>query len=248
MENKDLISQELRELGSSLTGRTGVNLYQVPEGYFEMLPTWTLSRIKALGAQNSVEETFLLSSVVGGLPKKIPYVLPAGYFENLLANIIEKIRASELPAHEEIASLSPLLSGLKNRSTYAVPDGYFASLERKKEETKVISILHRPWFRAAAAAVVAGIFILAGFLFYDKGPSAKTPIARVSKEIRKMNDSQKDELMDLMDMGLSGKETVKTSVPAKTKEIRRLLQDIPQQELEELEQQTEDIQDVLMTN
>jgi hypothetical protein len=85
-------------------------------------------------------------------------------------------------------------------------------------------------------------------IFFYNNKIAKNPIAKFTKDVRKMDDSQKEVLMDFIDAGLNGNEQVKVKVEPKSKEIRELLQDVSDEELRDLQEQTEDLQDVLMTN
>ena len=60
------------------------NAYQVPQGYFEGLSNNILTKIKA-GAGNEVEaELAELAPLLHSIPKQTPYVLPVGYFEQLV--------------------------------------------------------------------------------------------------------------------------------------------------------------------
>jgi hypothetical protein len=243
MTDKNNILNELAELNSSLAGKAKETAYSVPAGYFDTLLENVMARIKAMDIADAKEELQILSPLVAGLSKQVPYEVPAGYFEQLNA---------DKPATEEVETLSPLLSNLKNKNPYTVPAGYFESLNvtRPAEQpvAKVISIVHRRWFRMAAAAIVTGILVMTGFLIFNNKSVEKAPLAKFTRDVKKMDDAQKDDLIDFIDAGLTGKEQAKTSIEAKSKEIRNLMQDIPANELKDLEQQTEDLADVLMTN
>jgi hypothetical protein len=245
------ILNELIELNSQLATVQSAQVYSVPEEYFDLLPSIMMARVKALEARDVKEETGIISTFVGGLDRGMPYEVPGSYFQTLPGIAVTLNKNMEEDSVHEIETLSPLLNSLKNKETYSVPAGYFEQLSPVSEKAygaRVIPFTHRSWFRIAAAAVVAGALLISGLFVYNRGQQARTPIAVVGKEIRKMNDTQKAELMDLMDAGLTGNETVKAPVEVKSKEIRSMLQDIPREQLEELEAQTEDIQDVLMTN
>jgi hypothetical protein len=61
-----------------------------------------------------------------------PFSVPEGYFDNLAASVLAKIKGTEnASAAEEIASISPLLAGISRAMPYAVPDNYF---EKELEE------------------------------------------------------------------------------------------------------------------
>ena len=261
MTQKDYILQELRELNSTLANVTVQNVYTVPVGYFDGLATQVLNRIKAMEATNSVEELGYLSPMLSGISKQMPYVVPAGYFNGLEERMLQAVHVSNQTAKEEIETLSPLLSGLKKEMSarpghsdgpYSIPQGYFESLtekivaDEKKPAMKVISLISRKWFRYAAAAVVIGIIAMTGFLFLgggEKEPGGKA-LSKFTRDIKKMDDNQKDNLIDFIDAGMSGDETALV----KSDEVKNLLQGISDEELKDFQEQSEDIHDVLMTN
>ena len=259
MTQKDNILQELKELNSQLISLQQ-NVYTVPAGYFEGLTEQVLNRIKALETANSVEELSLLTKVPDIFSKKSPYTVPAGYFENLAENTLLKIQASSdyQTAEEELASLSPLLSSLKKDLPYSVPAGYFESLtdkaitEESKPASKVISFNSRKWFRYAAAAVVTGIVVIAGFLIVGKNNSNNEPgskiMAKITRDVKKMNTEEQDNLIDFIDAGMNGKETAQEKNTKRSAEIKDLLQGISEEELMDFQEQTEDIQAVLLVN
>ncbi|HEY6064278.1 MAG TPA: hypothetical protein VIV35_11750, partial [Chitinophagaceae bacterium] len=152
----------------------------------------------------------------------------------------------------ELETLSPLLSGLKKTMPYSVPQGYFESLgeKRNKPAVKIISITSRKWFRYAAAAVITGVIATAGFLLSGNGEKepGRKALAGLTSDIQKMNETQKDMLMDFIDAGMSGKETARVNTDDKSNEVKDLLKGISDEELKDFQEQTEDIQDVLMTN
>lgn len=252
MTQKDYILQELSELNSTLANVTVQNVYTVPVGYFDGLATLMLNRIKAMEATNSVEELEYLSPMLNGISKQMPYVVPVGYFNGLGERMLQSVRKINQTAKEEIETLSPLLSGLKKQMPYSIPQGYFETLtekivaDEKQSATKVVSFISRKWFRYAAAAVVIGIIAMTGFLFLgnnEKEPGGKA-LSKFTRDIKKMDDNQKDNLIDFIDAGMSGDETAQV----KSDEVKNLLQDISDEELKDFQEQSEDIHDVLMTN
>ena len=268
MTRKDNILQELSELNSTLATVTPQNPYTVPVGYFDGLAARVLNRIKAMEAANAAEELGYLSPVLSDISKQIPYSVPQGYFEGLAEKAMQSISESSdylqkvtkesfgQTANEEMETLSPLLNSLKKEMPYTVPQGYFESLseniskEESKPATKVISITSRKWFRYAAAAVVVGMIITTGLLFFgggEKEPGGKA-LAKFTRDVKKMDDTQKDNLIEFIDAGINGKETAQESIDTKTDEIKNLLQGVSDAELKDFQEQTEDVQDVLMTN
>lgn len=258
MTLRDNILQELNELNSQLAAHQPQNIYAVPAGYFEGLVDQVMRRIKALEAADTAEELEHLSPVLSSLSKQMPYVVPEGYFDNLSERMINALKEeSHLTASEETASISPLLGSLKKDMPYSVPAGYFENLAgdiAAKEiatDAKVISITRRSWFRYAAAAVVTGVVFIAGFLVINKGSRNDAEgqvLAKVSKDVKKMNDTQKEDLIDFLNAGMNGTETAQISTDNKSKEIQQLLQDVSEEELKDFQQQSEDVEEVLMTN
>lgn len=255
MSQKDNILKELSELKSSLTGFERGSTYVVPEGYFDGLAAQVLARIKALEAAVA-EEFSILAPSLTTLPKENPYHLPQGYFENLADDVLQKIKNTEQSPDEELAALSPLLGGMKKEMPYSVPKGYFEELSKGvpvKETGKkatVVFLVSRTWFRLAAAAVITGIIVLAGLQFFntEKEPGGKA-LAKFTRDFKKMNDQQKDDMTDFFDAGMDGKETAQLDTDKKqTKQVQELLEGVSEEELKDFQEQTEDIQEVLMTN
>ncbi len=258
MTRKDNILQELQELNSVLATAAVQEVYSVPAGYFDGLAAQVLKRIKAMEAENAVEELALLSPVLGNLSRQMPYSVPAGYFEGLAGNAYQLAQGNndQLTTKEELATLSPLLSGLKKEMPYSVPHGYFESLtqniaaQENKPVARVLSFTSRKWFRYAAAAVITGMIVTAGFLFLggaEKETGGKA-LAKFTRDVKKMNEVQKDNLMDFIDAGMIGNETAQVSPGTRTDEVKDLLQGISDEELQDFEEQTEDLRDVLQTN
>ena len=204
MTNRNTILNELKDLGSTLGNYSPQNIYTVPNGYFEGLPTQILNRIKAMEASDAREELKYLSPFLSNISKEMPYAVPAGFFQNLSDGVLQKI--SEHPDHQiiekEIETLSPLLSSLKNKNPYSVPAGYFENLETgiKKKEIKVISITRRRWYRLAVAAVIIGVVAIGGLLFIKSNQvdPNKNPDKWISKNINKKVSGEKiDEFVRL---------------------------------------------------
>lgn len=257
MTKRDNILQELNELSSQLAGSQPSTVYAVPAGYFEGLATQVLSRIKAMEAANPADELLYLSPFVSSISKEMPYSIPTGYFQSLTQNIQHAINSTAQNAGQETESISPLLAGLKKENPYSIPQGYFENLasdiavKETATEAKVISLTRRSWFRYAAAAVVTGVIVLTGFMIFDKAGSDKSGgqvLANVLKDVNKLNDTQKDDLLDFLDAGMNGTEIAQVSTDNKSKEIQQLLQDVSEEELKDFQQQSEDVEEVLMTN
>jgi len=239
MTQKENILQELNELKSTLAIATLQNVYTVPVGYFDGLAAQVLNRIKAIEAKNVSEELSYLSPSLSNISKQMPYAVPAGYFEGLAVTLMQLVRDSHdyQTAQEELETLSPLLSGLKKNMPYTVPQGYFESLgeKRNKPAAKIVSISHHSWFRFAAAAVVTGVMVLAGFIYFSSRNSVDPvdqPYAWVKKSIKKVDKADIDAFVKLADEELTNQAVVATS-PVKQEEIKELMKDVTDKEIQD---------------
>jgi hypothetical protein len=253
MEKNDNILTELKELKSSLVTAENMNVYSVPAFYFENLAAIVLNRIKTSNL-SAMDEIRIASSQIASISRQTPYTVPDGYFENLPAALLHKIHGKEQSADEELASLSPLLAGMKKAMPYEVPRGYFeqVTIPVSKKETnsaaRVISFTKRPVFRYAAAAMVTGLIALSGILFFNKKSGSDKPIAQVVDMLKNIPELQQDTLIEkFIDPGLN-QSTAATSHKGGKDEIKELLKGIPDDELKDFQQQTDDIQDIMMTN
>ena len=239
MTNRDTILNELADLGSDLKDHNPQNIYTVPAGYFEGLSDQILNRIKALETTDAKEELTYLSPLLSNISKEMPYAVPAGFFQNLSDEVLRNISGHEdyQTSKEEIGSLSPLLSSLKNKNPYSVPAGYFEALGSKaeKKETKVISITRCRWYRLAVAAVVIGILVITGLLFINRNNKvtiAKNPGKWIEKNVvDKVNKDKIDEFVTLANDD-NNEKVDDQSEAAKKAEIKELMKDVPEKEIE----------------
>ena len=246
MPNKDII-QELSDLGSNLQGNISRNIYSVPPGYFESFSEQILDLIKADESLTS------LSS----FPKEMPFNVPGGYFNELDEKIMEIIRRHPdyQTSREELESVSPLLSRISKRPVFSVPTGYFENFKpgvEEKKVTKVVSITSRKWPRYAAAAIIIGVILMAGLIAFNNNNNknyADKTLAKFEKEVKKINDVKStDTLIDFMDTGLNEKEIASNQKSIKTDDVQQLLKDISIDELKDFNEESKDIEDVMMTN
>lgn len=247
MTQRDNILQELRELQSKLADHTPENIYSVPTGYFDGLVEEVLRRIRALEAENAVDELACLSPLLSKLSKKMPYTVPAGYFEGMETSLISSVSTDGQSAKEELKTLSPLLSGLKKELPYSVPVGYFESLGENrasaKTETKIVSLGSRKWIRFAAAAVVTGIIVTTGYFFLsrDKVSVDSNSYKWVKVNTKKVSTEKIDEFIQLTQEEKSGQGTI--AAVEKNLDIKELVKDIPEKEIQNLLNDTELLDD-----
>ncbi len=255
MIQKDNILQELKELESSLANKAAENCYTVPAGYFEDLAGQVLARIKAEQAVSVDEELSYLAPGLSHISRNMPLIVPTGYFEGLEKRMIEAVRDnSHQSAQEELESLSPLLGGLKKEMPFGVPEGYFDTISAqplsadKKPAAKVVSLINKKLVRyAAAAAVVLVAGTIAIFSLNRPSASEKEIFAKMSREVNKMNENEKDNLVDFLNAGLNGEETAQAGGD-KTNDFRKYLEDVPEEELNDFRKQNEDLVDFLLVS
>ncbi|MBL7741292.1 MAG: hypothetical protein JNK14_18860 [Chitinophagaceae bacterium] len=239
-------AEELRYLTSVFTGNTKDSVYILPEGYFEGLAEQVLRRIKALESKDAVEELSHLSPLLSSISKDTPYAVPGGYFQKLETEA-GVVKDTDENAAEELETLSPLLSGLKKEMPYSVPQGYFDSLGKAGNEGAVkpaakivsISITKQKWFRYAAAAVVISFVAFSGLLIFKKPGSASTtekPFAGII-DMKKISQEEIDQFVNLIDE--ESPVVVVTDIKKETEEIKELIKDISEEELQQFLETTE---------
>lgn len=202
MTNRNDILNELNIISPTVAAIPFVNVFTVPEGYF--------NRLTQAIFINTAEAENAASPVLADVPQ--------GYFENLAGNIMTKIKQHEDKALDEILSLSPELAkignaniftipqnffensalaiiqkamayaeteqisatvaAIGNKNIFTVPAGYFNSLSDHinavlPKEAKVIKLQSRfRVMRYAAAAVIVGLLGLMLFFYFDKKESS----------------------------------------------------------------------------
>lgn len=118
MKKNAEILEELTHLKSTLGNHADeIQLFHVPEGYFEYLPNQILENAKASQLETEPNIT---------IDKAGPYNIPVDYFEQLEHNILQRIR-----------DIQPIVEG-RNQSfdaiaikeTLQLPTDYFASFEQ----------------------------------------------------------------------------------------------------------------------
>jgi hypothetical protein len=146
------ILNELKELSPLLAGLEKVNVFTVPEGYFDGISTTIL--VTAKEEKNNLP-LFSGQSI---------FDVPAGYFESLAENILAKIKEDKNTHTDELRDLSVMLYSIQNENVYKVPNGYFdglaASILQKVQPQlpKVFLMRKRAGiFKFAIAASVIGI-------------------------------------------------------------------------------------------
>lgn len=161
MENRIDILNELQALSPSIAALQKVNVFAVPDGYFECL---TADIFMGIVAENGLNSQAAIDS-----SEKIP----TGYFDTLANSILSKIKAAEVEdAAAEIRALSPMLYSIQNENVFDVPQGYFEGLSETvlhsvNPQVKVVSMKRSTttFFKYAVAAAFTGVMALGVFKF-----------------------------------------------------------------------------------
>ena len=151
ISSNDIVN-ELKELSPLLAGMEKVNVFTIPEGYFDNVSATVLFAVR--------EEANNLPA----FSKQSTFNVPVDYFESLAGNILTRIKENEINHKEELRAISPMLYSIQNENVYKLPDGYFnglatAILKRvQPQQAKVISMRKRSGFlKYAMVASVVGV-------------------------------------------------------------------------------------------
>lgn len=156
MRKNEAIYNELKELNSPLAAISNENMFTVPEGYFDTISTDVMLAINHEYIIDELDIPVLNRNV------------PAGYFEGLAGEIMNKIKSESVETNSENEEPA-ILSGLRYKNVFRVPDGYFDTLSsdilaQLPRPAKVITMKPRPVFlRYAVAAAFTGIIGLSLF-------------------------------------------------------------------------------------
>jgi hypothetical protein len=252
------LGNEADEAGdaSEINGISRVMPYSVPAGYFEGLTNDVLARIRANanGEVNAVGEAKAelqnLSPLLSSISREMPYSVPAGFFEDIAEKASKWAGSSAQTAKEELDELSPLLSGMKKEMPFSVPQGYFDEINKKadvesRRGARLVSITAGRWFRYAAAAVVTGVIVLSGFLIFGNKQSIdpnEQSFAWVKKNLKKVSTDDIDHFVEMVDAGAPVVASAEVKSDSKeTNEIKELIKNIPDEELQQFLDDTEPV-------
>jgi hypothetical protein len=246
MNSRKQIQDELASLNSSLQPDATGNTFSVPEGYFDRLPGLIMARIKAEQEDMSAfEETARLSPLLSSLKKEMPFSVPDGYFEDNL---------TELPAFTSDNEAVGILSTIGKEMPFPVPDGYFEQLpstilsKLPQPQAKVIPITRRKWMRLAVAAVMVGIITISGiFYFNNRKDIAVDNPQWVASKLKNVSDKAINEFVNTADASAANTVTVHKTTP-KNPEVKKMLQDVSDKELDAFLAQVPDDEEELLTN
>lgn len=117
------IVNELNNLSALVASLPPESPYQVPAGYFGSLAGIMMTRLETIEEEKMVS---FLSDINRGTWESAP---PAGYFDELPALILKRIKLeAAISQDEELEILSPLLRKLSKNAPFELPEGYFNDL------------------------------------------------------------------------------------------------------------------------
>jgi hypothetical protein len=164
----------------------------------------------------------------------MPYSLPGGYFSALPVNTASIAEGDYLPE---------VLKGLNNTNPYRVPQGYFESLPEAivsrvtAPGAKVINgMFKRNIFKYAAAAVITGIVLIAGFFIFENRTGSQQLVSDVTLKEKASQASDEEIISYLQNIPLPA--TTESSLVVAKPEIKddailELLADVTDEELQQ---------------
>lgn len=225
MENRHIIEQELREIGSSVAALGAMNPYRVPAGYFEALPAEVLAR----AAQSD-----LFANASGEV-----YRVPSGYFEGLAARVLERIGtdAGTNEVRAELETVAPLLNSIGREPVYSVPAGYFDTLDLAAKAMqpaggRVISLrTARRWMQYVAAAMMAGILVMGAFMFTGDKANLSIEKDAVSSGFNQVSEGELEKYLDNPEHFVAAPAATSLASDAELADVRSDIHDISDEEL-----------------
>ena len=163
MDNRIDILNEIKALSPLLAGMEKVNVFTVPEGYFDFLSDDVFAVLRE-DKFSRLETDSLVSTAV----------VPDGYFDSLADHILDRIKAQHNESGiRELRNLSPMLYSIQNENVFTVPHNYFELLSEKiinkikPQQSKVITMRKRSstFIKYAVAASFTGMMALGVFKF-----------------------------------------------------------------------------------
>lgn len=212
---------------------TGRKVYDVPADYFSSLPDAILSRLtQDKGAKEELSE---ISPLLSEVPNSVPYTIPPNYFGELVDDVISGAQAIDF-VNQKLEIESSFVHRMPRKNVYSVPPGYFLKLPytilqkvNARRSSAPIFRIYKKAIGFAAAAAFAGVISLAGWLhFHNTGVSGSSP------EIAGLDKIGSEEISNYLESApVSPTETAKITVAdSKNDEIKQLLADVSNEELE----------------
>jgi hypothetical protein len=149
--------------GDILNNVQAINVYAVPEGYFNDLADGIMSSIHLEAGKQFAQQG--------------PYTIPDRYFEDLSSTILARLQAIPGTKSSPVdTAANEFLTTIGKGNVYEVPAHYFEQLPAQviskvssPAQGKVVSLrtITRNWISYASAAAVAGIMVVGAFMFTD---------------------------------------------------------------------------------
>ena len=218
------------------------NPLQTPPEYFECLSNQILNRIRALDASSPKEELEALSPLLVQMDKTPPFSRPGRFFYELPSDVLSGIHAIDFVNHE-LETLPLILSAVNKEHVYKVPDNYFINLplltlnKVNQQQNKLVSPgFRRMMTRYAMAALITGAVTIAAWEFFQHMPNAVN--GNVLTGINKISDPEKisdDEIVNYLEFNedAPSENNSKAVSDFKEEEVKELLADLPDDELEQ---------------
>lgn len=205
-----------------------INVFKVPEGYFEELPELI---------ENKISERNLTSKLPSIKPN---FDTPNGYFDTLSDRIFAKIDTAE--------NVKISLEKLPKETIYRVPEGYFDSLSEKiinqlptKKQTKVLKV---NWWQNSRVvwSAAASIFWVVGFLYMFLPNIMKSDTEVALNNVSSQEIAQYLETQDLSQLEIEAVEVAKNTVKDSDNQLFEHLDVNEQDIIQHLE--TEDLEEI----
>lgn len=196
--NKEIL-YELKAISPLLAEMERINVFTVPEGYFNVFASNLSDRLEFS------EDPAKIVKVDS------PFTVPAGYFENLSQNIMLAIKNADEGSQQEIKELSPVLAGINKENPFKVPAQYFENLpgeilSKLPIQAKVINMRRPSIIRYAVAAVITGIMGLSLFTLFDNKSGNETQPEYSAQVMQQANRIVSSNSFDKEMDALSGKD------------------------------------------
>lgn len=190
MEKRREIQIEMEEISPAVAAITNTNVYTVDENYFKGFA----SRLKMHPEITEFDNSLLAQP-------------PAGYFEGLAGNILLRIKKENTAViksetEQELLEVAPALAGISKANVYSLPENYFENFVVNtgvQEPAKVIPFTFKKWAGYAAAAVTAGIIVIAAFFFKGSNASQDYPgysSLNINKTVSQISDTEINNYLD----------------------------------------------------
>lgn len=196
MENSNEILNELKSISPLLASFDKVNVFTVPDGYFETISDTVLI---CIAEENPILKP-LSTSVLNNTPEN--------YFDNLADNILGKIKSGSKFETKELPSV---LSAISKNNLFEIPENYFenlpATILKKVTDNKPARVFtmskNRFLIKYAAAAMITGAIALGIYKYSNQPIVAATEIATTITTLdpsivngKNMDDSKFDNTLE----------------------------------------------------